>query len=168
MKKSLVSLRTLAVAALALVAALAVSVSPAAAQRATTTITEIDRTFIDRTCPFPLVERIQGKRIDTLFYDESGQAVRLQRHVILQATLTNPDTNTTVTSGRQATTGIRDLTTGELTVHGLRFITTVPGMGVVLLDAGTFVMDAAGNIVWEAGKHQLLHGDVDRFCAAMS
>jgi hypothetical protein len=134
----------------------------------TTTIIHIDRTFVDRTCPFPLDEHIEGQQITTLFFNEEGQVERRLRQIILSATITNPATGTIVTGVHEAAVFDRDFTTGTVATHGLRLVVTVPGMGVVLLDAGTIVTDAAGNVVFEAGPHQLLHGDVGAFCAAMS
>jgi hypothetical protein len=48
---------------------------------------------------------------------------------------------------------------------GLRFILTVPTLGVVLLDAGRVEFDADGEIVFDGGSHQLILGDVEGFCA---
>jgi hypothetical protein len=47
---------------------------------------------------------------------------------------------------------------------GLRNAYHVPGAGVVLLDAGRLIFDANGDVVFEAGQHQLLNGSVDAFC----
>jgi hypothetical protein len=164
--KARFTLALLAVALLALV-------PPASAQADPTPPTHnivlIDRTFTDTTCPFPLTEHIEGQQVTTLFFNEEGQVERRLRQIIVSATLTNPDTGTMIVAGvHQAVVFDRDFTTGTLAQHGLRLVVTVPGMGVVLLDAGTFVTDAAGNVVFEAGPHQLLHGDVAEFCAAMS
>jgi hypothetical protein len=134
----------------------------------TTTIITIDMTFVDRTCPFPLDEHIEGIQVTTDLFDEEGQLEQRLRHIVLGATLANPATGTVVAGAHEALMVDRDFTTGTVTRHGLRLIVTVPGLGVVLLDAGTFVIDAAGTLVFEAGPHQLLHGEVAQFCAAMS
>lgn len=135
----------------------------------THSIVDINRTFTDRTCPFPLEEHIEGKQVTTVFFDEQGQPERRLRQIIVSATLTIPGTETMIVAGvHQAVVFDRDFTTGTLAQHGLRLVVTVPGMGVVLLDAGTFVTDAVGNVVFEAGPHQLLRGDVAEFCAAVS
>ncbi len=47
---------------------------------------------------------------------------------------------------------------------GLRNAYHVPGAGVVLLDAGHLIFDANGDLVFEAGQHDLLNGSVDAFC----
>ena len=48
---------------------------------------------------------------------------------------------------------------------GLRNAYHVPGAGVVLLDAGRLILDVeTGDVVFEAGQHELLNGSVDAFC----
>ena len=48
---------------------------------------------------------------------------------------------------------------------GLRNAYHVPGAGVVLLDAGRLIFDVeTGDVVFEAGQHELLNGSVDAFC----
>ena len=44
----------------------------------------------------------------------------------------------------------------------------VPGGGIVYLDTGTVTFDSENNIVFEAGPHQDLNGDVEAFCAALA
>lgn len=133
-----------------------------------TAIIPIDMKVVDHTCPFPLDEHIQGQEIRTEFLDDEGGLESRLRHIILSATLTNPATGTVVSGVHEALTVDRDFTTGTVTRHGLRLIVTVPGMGAVLLDAGTVVLDAGGEVMFEAGPHQFLYGDVAEFCAAMS
>jgi hypothetical protein len=54
-------------------------------------------------------------------------------------------------------------------VVGVGIHVTVPGEGVVLLDAGRLIVDEDG-IVFEAGQHQILGGnpDTEKFCAALA
>ena len=47
---------------------------------------------------------------------------------------------------------------------GLRNAYHVRGEGVVLLDAGHLILDGDGNVVFEAGQHDLLNGSLDAFC----
>lgn len=137
------------------------------APRPTTTIIPIDMKIVDHTCPFPLDEHISGKQVTTDFFDASGQLESRLRHIIVRATLINQASGTVVMGVHEALTVDRDLT-GTVTRHGLRLIVTVPGMGTVLLDAGTFVTDVGGKVVFEAGPHQFLRGDVIEFCEALS
>jgi hypothetical protein len=44
----------------------------------------------------------------------------------------------------------------------------VPGGGAVLLQAGRLVFDDAGDVVFEAGPHQVLSGDTDKLCEALA
>jgi hypothetical protein len=44
----------------------------------------------------------------------------------------------------------------------------LPGAGNIFADVGRVVFDADGNIIFEAGPHQFLHGDVASLCAAMA
>ena len=53
---------------------------------------------------------------------------------------------------------------GNQLFMGLRVAFHVPGEGVVLLDAGRVVRDEFGNILFNAGTHQLEDGPVEAFC----
>jgi hypothetical protein len=56
----------------------------------------------------------------------------------------------------------------EVTSAGLSYRVTVPGGGAVLLQAGRLVFDDAGDVVFEAGPHQVLSGDTDKLCEALA
>jgi hypothetical protein len=55
-------------------------------------------------------------------------------------------------------------------IIGLAYHVTVPGEGVVLLDAGNLLYDAKGHLVFEAGHHQILGSDADteKLCEALA
>lgn len=59
-----------------------------------------------------------------------------------------------------------DGSVNTVTLSGPVWKFTAPGGGIVYLDTGRVTFDSDGNIVFEAGPHQDLHGDVDAFCAA--
>jgi hypothetical protein len=62
-----------------------------------------------------------------------------------------------------------DLPSGaEVTSMGLSYHVTVPGEGLVLLQAGRLEFDEAGNVVFVAGPHQVLEEDFDKLCAALA
>ena len=62
-----------------------------------------------------------------------------------------------------------DLPSGnEITSVGLSYHVTVPGEGVVLLQAGRLVFDEAGEVVFEAGPHQVRGGEFDKLCEALA
>ncbi len=158
-------------AALACAAALPLALAAGArADTVTTTITQIDTTITDRTCPFPLSENIVGQRVEIKHYNDAGELISWTRHVPLIATITNPVNGVTAT-GHQAVNPEADLTSSVFRTEsfaGLRFILTVPELGVVLLDAGTVEFDEAGGIAFSAGPHQLVEGDVEAYCAYFS
>jgi hypothetical protein len=89
-------------------------------------------------------EHVEGEQITTVFFDESGQPESHLRQVVVSGTLTHPATGMVVTGVHEAATFDRDFTTGTVATHRLRLIVTVPGIGVVILDAGTLVTDAGG------------------------
>lgn len=153
------------VAVLACAVALPLSlVGSAQADEVSTTVTPIEATFTDMTCPFPLTEQIEGRRVEVRRFNDDGELVSRTLHVPLIATLTNPANGTTAT-GHQAINPVLDPATGgTLSFAGLRFILTVPRFGAVLLDAGRIVFGEEG-IVSIAGQHQLVLGDVEAFCA---
>jgi hypothetical protein len=102
------------------------------------------------------------------FFDEAGIPVRVQVHIDYQGVVTNPDTGQTVEDPAHATRFI-DLIEGTRGPVGLYYSTTVPGVGVVFHDVGRLVRDLEdGSIIFEAGPHDVLHGDeVALFCAAL-
>lgn len=90
------------------------------------------------------------------FYLESGEGRRL---------LSGATSNTfTLTPGAS---GVYE---GVTKWTGLFWHVVVPGVGVVLLDAGFEIIDFNREnplVVRRAGKHQWLDGDFDAFCAAL-
>src|SRR5215203_3021909 len=87
----------------------------------------------------------------TTFYNSEGDPIRQQIHAEVPGALTNEVTGKTL-----ATTGIRnitvDLLTGEVKTTATNGHVIVPGQGTVLLQAGLFEFDAAGNLVKEVGR----------------
>jgi hypothetical protein len=93
----------------------------------------------------------------TTFFNAQGAAVTETLHVNYVGVITNSASgNTYPDPGHQ--TVITDLTTGETTVVGLVFLTTVPGLGPVLHDTGKVIFDANGNITFIGGPHTELLG----------
>ena len=62
-----------------------------------------------------------------------------------------------------------DLVDGTRTVTGRSFLVTDPGRGVVIHDTGRVVFDAPFHVVFTAGPHDVLFGNVDQLaCTALS
>ena len=108
----------------------------------------------------------------TTFVDKEGTPVRVQIHSNFVGVVTNPETGATVEDIGHNTVML-DLVEGTETTVGLVFSSTVPGVGVVFHDVGRLVFDAAGNMIFEAGPHDVLHTEGDhpvraRFCEALT
>jgi len=108
----------------------------------------------------------------TTFFDRAGNPVRLQIKVNASGEVTNPETGQSVENPAHTTVFV-DLVEGTVAQVGLVFKATVPGVGVVFHDVGRVVFDAAGNLIFEAGPHDVLNTPGDHavranFCAALT
>lgn len=119
------------------------------------------------SCDFPFLEVFDGRVTITTFFDNEGNPIRVTFHLPFHGTLTNEATGESV-SADQVLQETDDLEEGTVSWLGLRFRVTFPGLGVVLLDAGKIVFAADGNVVFEAGPHQVVNGDFAGFCAALA
>ncbi len=108
----------------------------------------------------------------TTFFDQAGNPVRLQIKVDAVGVVTNPETGESVENPAHTTVFV-DLVEGTEAQVGLVFKATVPGVGVVFHDVGRVVHDAEGNLIFEAGPHDVLNTAGDHrvranFCAALT
>ncbi len=108
----------------------------------------------------------------TTFFDKAGTPVRAQIKVNVAGVVTNPETGESVENPTHTTVFV-DLVEGTEAQVGLVFKATVPGVGVVFHDVGRVVFDAAGNLIFEAGPHDVLNTAGDHpvraaFCAALT
>ena len=108
----------------------------------------------------------------TTFFDVAGTPVRLQIKVDVVGVVTNPETGQSVENPAHTTVFV-DLVEGTEAQVGLVFKATVPGVGVVFHDVGRVVFDAEGNLIFEAGPHDVLNSGVAHpvraaFCAALT
>ena len=96
------------------------------------------------------------------FYDRQGNEVKT-----ILSNFNVRFTSTATANGKTLSTNypLVFITRGDADIRvGLRNAYHVPGAGVVLLDAGHLILDANGDVVFEAGQHDLLNGSVDAFC----
>ena len=127
----------------------------------------VDVTIVDDfTCDFPFEETVTGRVTILTFFDDDGNQVRELRMPAVRGHGVNPATGRTF-EFVQANLYDTDLATGDRVTAGLRFLAYVPGVGVVLLDAGRIVV-SDGQITLEAGPHQLIKGDTDAFCSYLA
>ena len=97
------------------------------------------------------------------YYDREGNEV--------QTILTNSSVRFTSIASANGKTLLTNyplvfITRGDGDIRvGLRNAYHVPGAGVVLLDAGKLILEInTGDVIFEAGQHELLNGSIDDFC----
>jgi hypothetical protein len=105
----------------------------------------------------------------TTFFDQDGTPVRVTIYVNYVGEVTNPVNGQSVEDLAHFT-GTIDLRDGTDATVGLYYGSTIPGLGAVVRDVGRFVRDADGEIVFEAGTHEVLAAGGDPtalYCAAL-
>ncbi len=103
----------------------------------------------------------------TTFYNPQGDEIRRVVRFTQLETDTNSVTGTTITV-RTHFTRIINLVTGTEASHGEIFMANRPGHGVVIHDAGTIIIDGDGNVIKEAGVHDVTDTEAQIFCTALS
>jgi hypothetical protein len=106
----------------------------------------------------------------TTFYDRNGEAVRDRFHFRYVDRFYNSETGKEYTATTANTIDFVDAQSGQLDAMGLEYHLTVPGVGVVILDAGKLIETADGEVVFESGMHQILgsNPDTEKFCEALA
>jgi hypothetical protein len=89
----------------------------------------------------------------TTYFNAQGDPIRLMFQGRAKGTLTNSVTGYSVKDAPSIRNGFIDLVTGRQTFVGVDFHITVPGSGVVVLQAGRIVFDGAGPPTFIAGPH---------------
>jgi hypothetical protein len=153
-----------------LLAMMAVAVPAAAVPPTRESFEFIDEFVDEESCGFPLEVTFVGGGTETTFYNDDGTVKKVIVSLSDEATVTNPETGTSL-SDHEAWTEVIDFEDGEPTtrsVFGLVFHLNAPGAGIVLIDAGRVVFDeATGELIVVNGPHQGLEGDFSAFCAAL-
>jgi hypothetical protein len=102
----------------------------------------------------------------TTFFDEAGNAVRIQAHINFDGTLTNSATGLALHDPSHYLF-VWDLVGGSTRDIGLVYGIVVPGQGPAVLDAGKLVWDVDDNVTFVAGLHQFLDGGLPLICRAL-
>jgi hypothetical protein len=162
--KRIIMLSTLVTTMAVMLLALAGSAFAASPEQVT--IQEEGTEFIADCGDFDvLADYVLDMRIIT-YFDRAGDPDSSKVHFQFQSFYYNSETGEGFAE-TETGTDVFDIETGELTSHGLSYRVTVPGGGAVLLQAGRIVYDEAGNVVFEAGPHQVLSGDTEKLCKAL-
>lgn len=108
----------------------------------------------------------------TTFFDKDGNPIRAQVHVPLTWTLTNSKDDRVLTHTNNYMR-ISNLKEGLHTYVGVLWHLTIPGRGVVILDAGRLIVDfypppvqPGSEVLWQAGPHEMINGDYTVLCRA--
>jgi hypothetical protein len=116
---------------------------------------------------FQILDRYVFDFTFTTFFDKDGNPVRAIEQVYGTDTFINSVTGKEIAAPFHNTVHI-DLTTGFGSLTGVVYRATVPGAGVVFLDAGRIVSNQDFSVVtFQAGPHQFFDGDLDGLCAAL-
>lgn len=120
------------------------------------------------SCPgFGVANEGDINRTVFTFTDDAGTPIRRVLHVHFTATLTNTVTGKSIPDeGNFIVT--TDLTTGTTTVVGGIRLDTVAGLGLILAQAGRYVIDPHGDVVFIAGQQDFLNKNFADFCAYMA
>ena len=89
---------------------------------------------------------------ETIFFDQVGNPLRIQGHLRYRATITNTATGKTLTDNAAYNYKV-DLVTGVVEVNGFVYNVKDRETGFRIKDIGRIVFDAAGNVTFEAGRH---------------
>jgi hypothetical protein len=106
---------------------------------------------------FDIVLNFSVDIVERTFYDDTGEPIRIQVQIQGEGQLVNTVTGATNT-GSSPIMVIVDLEAGTETVVGLVFHNTVPGEGIVALQAGRITVDEDGNVLFSAGPQPGFEG----------
>jgi hypothetical protein len=123
--------------------------------------TEVDT----QTCGFPITINENFTADVQFFYDRQENLIRSLAHIQLRGT---DSANGVSLADTADFTHTFDFTTG---INGDLGVTThviVPNGGTVLIDAGRVLSDEQGNLLFVAGNHQVISGDISAYCAALA
>ena len=140
--------------------------APAVAVPPTTEVVTIENfTFVDTAlCGFPVAFTENGTFKVTTFYDNEGNPVRSILTNFNERYTSSATANEKTLVTNYPLVIVTSFVDGTRLELGLRNAYTVPGGGVVLLDAGRVVIDLVTGEAVFSGQHQFLEGDADAFC----
>lgn len=117
------------------------------------------------SCPgFAVDLEIDVTRRITTFVDSAGNPIKIVAHVTSGGTMSNAITGKSVPDASNFTV-TTDLVTGTRTFTGAVRVDTAPGVGVVFQAVGRVVFGPDGSLLFEAGPHDDLDGNLGPLCA---
>jgi hypothetical protein len=146
---------------------------PAVANMQVKTVNHVDFRYVDSgICPFDIRVHLDGYYKSVDYYDNGGFLYKTINTVGGGGPFTVTDTahGTTLTQQSEAFSEVitynRD-GTWTYTRRGSYARFTLPGGGIVLLDAGIATWsEPVEDLLFAGGPHQAINGDFDAFCSA--
>ena len=154
-------------ALLAFVSILGLVASPASARKPQREVFPNSGSFLLEDCGggVLLTETFTEVVTVTTFFDASGNPIRVQVHANFDGVITNSASGNTYRDPGHFTV-VEDVVNGTVTFHGEFFAIVAPGVGIVIQDTGRITFDADGNVIFQAGPHEVLTGTAD-FCSVL-
>lgn len=123
---------------------------------------------IDFDCgSFILLTEPESERLHVVrYFDQDGDEVRVLVTVAYRGVLVRSDTGEIFPDQSTGTDTLYP--DGSFVGTGVKFRVVVPGEGEVFVEAGRFVLDASGNVLFQAGQTDFASGGVAALCAAVS
>lgn len=166
----------LAIAAAAIMAVLALSVTPASAQpplveRFAESNLDSPDLFVDQCGDgIDLIGQFTVDIVDITYFDSTGEPVLLRSIVRFDGELTRSDNGNSLLDRYRLAVEV-DFVTGEVTVSGLDAAITYPGDGIVYQTAGRRIeVLETGEILFSAGPDDYLDGiqKFDQVCETLA
>lgn len=102
------------------------------------------------------------------FFDRAGNEDFARNHFVIHDIFSNSVTGESFATTTRQNVVVDLPSLKEISGSGLSYRVTVPGEGVVLLQAGRLEFDEAGNVAFQAGPKQVLEQDFAKLCAALA
>jgi hypothetical protein len=121
---------------------------------------------IDDLCSFSIdvSEHVEG--VHKIFVNQQGDVIRETFHVAFQGTWTSEASGKSLIE-QETLNQTFDPANETLTVLGLNWHFKLPSGRTVVIDAGRLIFDAEGNIIFEAGKHQVEDTHLQIVCSLL-
>lgn len=102
----------------------------------------------------------------TTFFDQSGNATRMRVRFVYFGTLTHSGTGM-VLRDQSTLNFTTDVSTNTTKIVGVGFHYSIPGEGLIFVEAGQVIIGPDGSILFEAGQHDAAEG-FGLLCEALS
>ena len=152
LSKGLLYVGAVLATAFAAIAAAPLSASAAPPETTTTEILDIN-VPVENCGSFTIIANYTGTIKETLYFNNQGDPIRLLFQGRARGTLTNSVSGYSVKDAPSVRNGFVDLVKGTETDVGVDFHITVPGEGVVVLQAGRIVFNGGPPPTFVAGPH---------------